>query len=125
MRTEVAQLVSLGPLPEESALPIEVARREKIIRSIRKPLTLEEAVALSHLLGPDNCFGLAWTVVHLIESAPKWSIEHVPNGDSPWLSILRTRLQNSKGASTWTPWRLTPRSRADAPWSGAPLNANV
>ena len=100
MRTEVAQLVALGPLPSESALPAEVARREQLIRSIGKPVTLDEAIALTTVLGADNCFGLAWSVVHLIESAPTWSVEHIPKGHSPWLSTLRSRFTNAGEAST-------------------------
>src|SRR3546814_3082236 len=59
-----------------------------------------EATALAGVLGPDNCFGLAWTVVHLIESAPGWSVEHVPSGSSPLLDTLRGRASNAQdGAS--------------------------
>jgi hypothetical protein len=95
MRTEIIQLSRLGPLPPESASEPEIANRQRLIERITPPITLEEAVALARLLGPDDCFGLAWSVVHLIESAPGWAIQYVPDGTSPVLSRLRSRLTNA------------------------------
>src|SRR3546814_11718723 len=87
------------------------------MQSIAPPLTLAEATALAGVLGPDNCFGLAWTVVHLIESAPGWSVEHVPSGSSPLLDKLRGRASNAQdgashgvGASQFVPAELALRS---------------
>src|SRR3546814_4954944 len=80
VRSEIFNLIDLGPLPSEAGSVTDVARRQTLIQSIAPPLTLAEATALAGVLGPDNCFGLAWTVVHLIESAPGWSVEHVPSG---------------------------------------------
>jgi hypothetical protein len=45
-------------------------RQEELLRSIVSPVTDDEARALITLLGPDDYFGGAWTVVHLFESAP-------------------------------------------------------
>jgi hypothetical protein len=48
----------------------------------------EEAGALARLFGPDDCFGLAWTLVHLIESAPEY-LDHLPVHENEWISRLR------------------------------------
>src|SRR3546814_10482130 len=96
VRSEIFNLIDLGPLPSEAGSVTDVARRQTLIQSIAPPLTLAEATALAGVLGPDNCFGLAWTVVHLIESAPGWSVEHVPSGSSPLLDTLRGRASNAQ-----------------------------
>jgi hypothetical protein len=33
-----------------------------------------EVRGLVHLFGPDECYGLAWTLLHLIETAPGWPL---------------------------------------------------
>ncbi|RYD90798.1 MAG: alpha/beta hydrolase, partial [Sphingobacteriales bacterium] len=57
---------------DDRVKPEEIQHIQGIIQGITKPLTLEESVALARLLGNDYCFGLAWTVIHLIETAPAW-----------------------------------------------------
>ena len=93
MRVEIEGLIALGVLPPESSAAAEIELREALIRKVVPPLTLAEAKALAGILGPDNCFGLAWSVVHLIESAPSWSALHVPLGPSPFLPTLRSRAR--------------------------------
>src|SRR3546814_14526571 len=100
LRCELFYRKSLGPVPSEARSVPEVARRQTLIQSIAPPLALAYATALADVLGPDNCFGLAWTVRHLLESAPGWSVEHVPSGSSPLLDTLRGRASNAQdGAS--------------------------
>src|SRR3546814_4359664 len=100
VRSEIFNLIDLGPLPSEAGSVTDVARRQTLIQSIAPPLTLAEATALAGVLGPDNCFGLAWTVVHLIESAPGWSVEHVPSGSRDRKS---TRLNSSHSCAPRIP----------------------
>ena len=95
MRSEILSLLSHGSLPSESASASAIGLRQNLIQRIASPVSLAEAVALAGILGPDNCFGLAWTVVHLIESAPEWNAAHVPAGTSPFLSTLVTRANNT------------------------------
>ena len=96
MRNEIAELAKLGPLPSESSTESDIAARHALLAKISPPLSLAEAVALAGILGPDNCFGLAWSVVHLIESAPGWGASHVPLGPSPFLPELRSRVANAR-----------------------------
>ena len=98
MRPEVAELVALGPFPAEDAASDEdVERREALVRGITPPLTDEEARAMVTLFGPDDFYGGAWTLLHLIETAPGWPLEDaLLNEDNEWIRRLRKRLQNAR-----------------------------
>ena len=98
MRAEVAQLVALGPFPAEDAASDEdVERREALLTAIERPLTDEEARALVSVFGPDDFYGGAWTMLHLIESAPGWPLEDaLQNEDNEWIRRLRQRLENAR-----------------------------
>jgi len=95
MHSEVEDLLKHGPLPSESASVEEIQHIQDLIERITTPLNLEESVALARLLGNDYCFGLAWTVIHLIETAPGWGTAHVPTGFGLLLQTLRDRANNS------------------------------
>lgn len=79
IRKEVEELSRLGPLPSEEesiANPSDLLDRyEQLFASIEKPVTDEEAAVLVGIFGVDDCFGGAWTLAHLIETAPTWSAE--------------------------------------------------
>jgi hypothetical protein len=48
------------------------------------------------LFGPDGCFGLAWTLVHLIETSPGWPIEGcITQLQSEWIVRLRERAERA------------------------------
>lgn len=70
MRPEVQAFVADGPLPDRDASEEEIDRRDRQLGGISRPVTREEAAALAACLGPDDCFGVIWTLVHLIETAP-------------------------------------------------------
>ena len=70
MRTEVKEFIALGPLPSEDADPEQIDALERSLEAISAPVTDTEAEALIEAFGEDNCFGLAWSLVHLIETAP-------------------------------------------------------
>lgn len=94
MRPEIERLVQLGPLPSEPAASIEYLREaEKLILAVSKPVTNEEARALVTLFGPpDSCYGLAWSVLHLIESALGWPmVDCLENPNNEWVVSLRDR----------------------------------
>jgi hypothetical protein len=85
----------MGPLPSnESAAndPTRLREYQSLLHSISQPVSMEEAVALAEMFGPDDCFGLAWTVLHLIESAPGWpSLDRLPASENQWIVLLRDR----------------------------------
>jgi hypothetical protein len=71
VRKEVAELLSMGPLPASNvATEEDLNRREAALKAISRPVSYEEALALMSAFGTDECFGLAWTLLHLIETAP-------------------------------------------------------
>ncbi|MBL1086593.1 hypothetical protein JK359_32330 [Streptomyces actinomycinicus] len=70
MRSEVQAFFAAGPLPNWDASEEEISKRERQLALIPQPVTPEEATALASCFGPDDCYGLAWTLVHLIETAP-------------------------------------------------------
>ena len=91
VRAQIQELLNLGRFPASSdAIPEVIKRQEDLLRSIRPPVSDEEAGALTRLFGPDDYFGGAWTVLHLIESAPGWPIRECIEGDeNEWITRLR------------------------------------
>lgn len=95
MREEVTRLVALGAFPSERKTTIEqVEERGALVLALKKPATLEEALALLDIFPAteETYHGLAWSVVHFIESAPGWSDKAVAPDDSRyWPEFLRGR----------------------------------
>jgi hypothetical protein len=102
MRKEVIELGKLGPLPcSDMAVsknrPEAIDKYQHLLASIQKPVTDEEARALVTLFGPDDCFGLVWPLVHLVESAPGWPLEDcLKNSDNEWIQLLKLRVENGR-----------------------------
>ncbi|WP_327008118.1 hypothetical protein OHA72_13085 [Dactylosporangium sp. NBC_01737] len=75
IRPEVREFISLGRLPSEDLEPddvleVLVRRAGELLDRIERPVTDEEALALAECFGDDECFGLAHTLRHTIETAP-------------------------------------------------------
>ncbi len=101
MRQQVRELVALGPLPaDDVAEEDELEQYHQLLESVyrAKPVTDEEARALVKLFPPDGdtCFGLAWTLVHLVETAPGWPLADCLAGDGEWLRRLHNRAENAR-----------------------------
>jgi hypothetical protein len=97
MRDSVAKLVALGPLPAaDAAEDSQLKEYEELLERISPPVTDQEARALARLFGPDDCYGLAWTLLHLVETAPGWPLRDVlESPDNEWLDRLRLRAQRA------------------------------
>lgn len=96
VRAEVAAATRLGPLRASGAASARhVAAIEEALRRIPTPVTLEEASALVSMFGSDDCFGLAWSLITIIETAPGWPGNLDLSGDNRWLRVLRLRLANA------------------------------
>jgi len=93
MRPEIKRLLLLGSLPSEDDASIDHLRLvEAELNSVVKPITDDEARALVTLFGPDGCFGVAWSFLHLIETAPGWPItDCLMNLENEWVLSLRNR----------------------------------
>lgn len=97
MRPEVLEFISVAPLPLESAEPAEIARAETLLGAITAPVSDEEAELLVQCFGEDECFGLAWSLVHLVETAPTFEVaEPLEGGDHPWMIVLYQRVLNAR-----------------------------
>lgn len=104
MRQDIRELVALGPLPREEAVVAGDVSQEQYmlwgerIERITPPVTDEEARALAKIFPPDGtAFGVAWTVLHLIETAPHWPLEDVlaTNPPNEWIARLKRRIENA------------------------------
>jgi hypothetical protein len=93
MQTAVERLVQMGPLPGSlPANPALVGQIEALIRTVETPVSDEDARALVQLFGPDDCFGLAWALLHLIETSPSWPIENaLRSSHGEWIERLKER----------------------------------
>ena len=94
LRTEVQQLIELGPFPAAAnADEDDIIRRGELLTSIKGPLTQEESAALLACFGPDDSFGLAWALLHLIEATPgEIPISVKPHeSDNEWVRRLWDR----------------------------------
>jgi hypothetical protein len=71
IRPEVQRFIDLGPFPaSKDAQEEDIDRRSALLSNIASPVTEEEAAALLSCFGPDEAFGVAWSLLHLIETAP-------------------------------------------------------
>lgn len=88
--------MDLAPLPPSKHADLkhleEIGER---LAKITMPVSRDEAVLLASGFGPDDCYGLAWTLVHLIESAPGGApLDALIGTDNEWIALLRTRHNN-------------------------------
>lgn len=98
MRPEVEALVRHGRLPAEDEAEAQTDEAERLLHAVRGPLTDEEAHALVRVFGPDDCHGLSWTLVHLIETAPgALRAEYDARGGNPWVGVLNARAAAARG----------------------------
>ena len=95
----VAELVKLGPLPSsENANEAQLQLLKLLMEKIDEPVSDDEARALVKLFGSDECFGLAWELVHKIETAPGWPLCDVlkkQECENEWVEFLRIRVKNA------------------------------
>ena len=100
VRKEVKEFVSRGPLPSpDEAQEEHLAVLSALLGQISPPVSVEEAALLMHSFGPDECFGLAWTVLHLIETAPGGApidTDAPPTDANEWVLTLWQRAHRTK-----------------------------
>ncbi|MEW2488801.1 hypothetical protein [Streptomyces sp. NPDC048411] len=95
MRPAVHAFVADGPLPDWDASEEEIDRRDKQLVAISRPVTAEEAKALVACFGPDDCYGVAWSLLHLIETGPNPVLTAEPDPSAnEWHRTLWKRAVN-------------------------------
>ncbi len=92
VRKCVEEFVKLGALRESGiATEHDLDQRVTMLKMITAPVTDEEALALYESFGPDECFGVAWTLLHLTETAPNYPRPPEPTFQrSAWLRTVWT-----------------------------------
>ena len=95
MRNSVAQLVALGQLPSEASATVQCVQEfETLLKAIEPPLTKYEALAVLNVFGQDGCFGLAWSLLHLVETAPGWPFAEARlHKANPWVKSMLERAE--------------------------------
>jgi hypothetical protein len=101
MRNEVRRLVEEPSLILSDSAPLETVEwAGELIDLFDRPAQDDEAVALLGLLSRSDetsCFGLNWTILHFIESAPNWPIWSALNdARGEWVETLKQRLRNAE-----------------------------
>lgn len=93
MQQSVTELIKLGPLPSEQDPDVDVLKQyQDLLEAIKTPISDDEAIALTAIFGDDDCFGLTWTLLHIIETAPGWPIkEALKNTGNEWINTLISR----------------------------------
>lgn len=93
LRFEILRLQELGPLPSEQEGTVQQLKLyEDLIRSIVSPVTDDEARILFQLFSVDTCFGLAYSLLHMIETAPGWPLSDcMLQRDNDWKMEMRNR----------------------------------
>jgi hypothetical protein len=101
IRQAVTDFLAAGPLPDEEASVEAIQRSQDLLEQIQEPVTDEEATALLSGFGPDDCYGLAWTLLHLIETAPgAQTAEYPADSDNPWIQTLHRRVDSARNQGT-------------------------
>lgn len=101
VRDEILQLQALGAMPSEIEMigNVQVVKAyQDLLEAITRPVTDDEARILMGLFGEDgdSCFGLKWSVLHLVETAPGWPLmDCLPDIENEWIQRLRNRLRNA------------------------------
>nr|WP_228454633.1 hypothetical protein [Streptomyces alkaliphilus] len=87
-------MINSGTLPSQEAGEEEIRNAQELLEGVTPPVSDEEAVRLATFFGPDECYGLAWTLLHLVESAPGAASATYPNpGVNEWVDLLNTRVR--------------------------------
>jgi hypothetical protein len=98
IRPEIKNLVALGRFPPSEQVDLGIiTQQEKLLEKIAPPISDEEAKELIRLFGPDDYFGGAWSLLHLIETAPGWPLEDcLMHGSNEWILRLRARAERGR-----------------------------
>lgn len=105
VRPSVRELIQLGPLPtdaESEEHPVRAGRWEQLVGELFSAgdVTDAEAAELLRLFPRDDTdsYGVAWTLVHVVESAPSWPLsEAIAGASGPWSELLKQRASARSG----------------------------
>jgi len=97
MRPQVERVLAVAPLSAADEEDDEkLAELEAAVDALPEPLTDDEARELVRALGPGEAYGIHWSLVHKLETAPGWPVAGALDDDSnPWVRRLRDRAANA------------------------------
>lgn len=97
MREEVERVVALGQMPSEADLNAPWVTWQRAIEGLVAPATDEEAAAILRALPSEGSgFGLAWPLLHFVETAPGWPLSKLLDDSSEFLQLLRERADRAR-----------------------------
>ena len=104
IRPEIEELERLGPLPADDDDDPGIDRKlfdvEHLLAAVDPPVTVEEAQVLAALFPRDGgtCYGLAWSLLHLIETLDADDLGAVVTGvnSAQWRKMFEQRLENAE-----------------------------
>lgn len=98
IRSQVHELAKLGSFPSSQEVDLDLIRKqEQLLSSIERPVSNDEARELIKLFGPDDYYGLIWTVPHLVETAPGWPLtDCLTDNSNEWIATLKLRIANKQ-----------------------------
>ena len=93
MQPAIEELVRLGPLPSSVNPDFDMLKQfQTLLTKIDQPILEDYARALVKLFGPDDCFGLSWTLLHIVETTQGWPIHNILiDTDNEWVDRLKKR----------------------------------
>lgn len=93
MQSTVIDLMRLGPLPSSHNPDVnKLEQFQTLLENIKVPISDDDVRGLVTLFGPDDCYGLAWTLLHTIETAENWPIlDAITLADNEWIQLLKQR----------------------------------
>jgi len=96
VRESVKAFTEFGGLPSEEAAIESIAEAQRLLELIEPPISAEEGQLLITAFGSDSCFGLAWKLLHLIETAPNaLTADYSLNSDNEWVRLLEDRRRDA------------------------------
>jgi hypothetical protein len=97
IRPEIKELAELGSFPSSQRVDAAtIKRQQETLSRITPPVSDAEVRELVKLFGPDDYFGLAWTVLHLVEGSPKWPLaDCLEDRSNEWIRRLKARVERA------------------------------
>ena len=104
IRPEIEELERLGPLPADDddypGIDQKLFDVEHLLAAVDPPVTVEEGRVLAALFPRDGgtCYGLAWSLLHLIETLDADDLGAVVTGvnSAQWRKMFEQRLENAE-----------------------------
>jgi hypothetical protein len=105
VRSEVIELKELGVMPnhdDDTVEDIVIENFENLLGSLGGSINKDEGEILIQIFPEESCYGLEWTLLHLIESLftqiSKSEYEELilKCNSLEWKNLLLTRVENSK-----------------------------